>query len=75
MFPIDCLQTQLPISLQTSLKKRSDGYTLTDLFEIDNDAGASYHAELENTSKEILLESTSRGVWSIYKKEQKQVAL
>jgi hypothetical protein len=62
--------TQLPISLQTSLKKRSEGYTLTDLFEIDNDAGTLYYAELENTNKRIMLESTSRGEWSVYKRSR-----
>jgi hypothetical protein len=62
---------QLPISLQTSLKKRAKSFTLTDLFEIDNDAGASYYAALENTCKKIMLESTSRGEWSIYKKSKK----
>ncbi len=63
---------QLSLSLQKSLKRRSEGYTLTDLFEIDNDEGISYYAALENNSKKIVLKSTSSGEdWSIYKKNKK----
>ena len=62
---------QLPLSLQTSLQKRAEGYTITELFEIDNDAGTSYYAALENNSKKIILESISVGGWSIYQKSKK----
>ncbi len=62
---------QLPISLQSSLKKRSEGYTLADIFEVNNQDGTSYYVTIDNGEKRIMLKSGVAGDWSVYKKEKK----
>ena len=62
---------QLPISLQTRLKKDYSQYWITDLFEVTNDAGTSYYVTIENADAKVILKSASATAWNVYQKSQK----
>ena len=62
---------QLPISLQTRLKKDYGSYWITDLFEVANDTGTSYFVTIENADAKVVLKSASATAWSVYQKSQK----
>ena len=63
--------TQLPISLQASLKNNFDGYWISDLFEMANEEGTFYYLTIENADTRLVLKSTSDADWSTYKKQRK----
>ena len=54
---------QLPLSLQTSLKKGHEGAWITDLFEMSNEEGTSYYVTLETAETKVVLKSNSN-VWN-----------
>jgi hypothetical protein len=62
---------QLPIGLQTSLKKKYENFWISDLFEVSNDQGTAYYLTLENADSKVVLKSTGYG-WHVYKKQCKQ---
>lgn len=62
---------QLPIALQADLKKTSEGFWISDLFELANDEGTSYYITLENADTKLVLQSTSNSEWKTYKKLRK----
>lgn len=59
---------QLPLTLQTSLKKTYADHWITDLFELTNDAGTTYYVTLENAETKVVLQSASTQSWSLYQK-------
>jgi hypothetical protein len=61
----------LPLNLQSSLKKSSSNSWITDLFEIANQEGTSYYVTLETAASKIILKSTDGGNWMVYQKVQK----
>jgi hypothetical protein len=61
---------QLPISLQTSLKKQCGDLWISDLFEVANDQGTSYYVTLENADTKIVLKSSGSD-WTTYQKQRK----
>ena len=61
---------QLPLSLQTTLKKGHEGAWVTDLFEMSNDEGTSYYVTLETADSKVVLKSNSNG-WNAYSKTKK----
>jgi hypothetical protein len=61
---------QLPISLQTGLKQRYQGFWISDLFEVANDSGTSYYVTLENGDTKLVLKSTENG-WATFQKQRK----
>jgi hypothetical protein len=61
----------LPIKLQSSLKKGYEGYWISDLFEISNNDGTNYYITMENADSKIVLKSTSGGNWNSFKKSAK----
>ena len=63
--------TQLPISLQASLKKSYDCFWISDLFEIANDEGTTYYMTLETGDTKTILKANGSSDWTIYKKERK----
>lgn len=63
--------TELPIRLQTSLKKDYAGYWITDLFEYARPDGSSYFITIENADQKITLQSTEGFNWSVYRKFKK----
>jgi hypothetical protein len=66
------LSTQLPINLQTSLRKEYDGYWITDLFEFARQDSNGYFITIENADRIITLQSTDGASWSTYSKVKKQ---
>ena len=61
----------LPLSLQTSLKKEYGSYWISDLFEVSNSEGTSYYITVENADQKIMLKSTSGENWRTYRKNTK----
>jgi len=65
------LSTQLPINLQTSLKKEYDGYWITELFECAKSDSDSYFVTLHNADQVVTLQSIDGTSWSVYNKAKK----
>jgi hypothetical protein len=61
----------LPMSLQSSLKKEYGGRWITELFEMSNEEGTTYYITLEQADSKIVLKSESNSKWSVYKKTSK----
>jgi len=61
----------LPLRLQTSLKKYHTNSWITDLFEVSNPDSTSYYVTLETADTQIILKSTDGGNWMVYQKVQK----
>lgn len=61
---------QLPLSLQTGLKKGHESAWITDLFEMSNDEGTSYYVTLETGDSKVVLKSNGNG-WNAYSKTKK----
>jgi hypothetical protein len=66
------LSTQLPINLQTSLKKEYDGYWITELFEFARPDSNGYFITIQNANQVITLQSADGSSWSTYSKTKKQ---
>lgn len=62
--------TQLPISLQTNLKKDHEGYWISDLFEVANEQGTTYYVTLENGDTKLVLKSAGSN-WTSFQKQRK----
>ena len=62
---------QLPINLMTSLRKNYNGFWISDLFELSDDAGTTYYVTLESSDKKIVLRSDDLSTWETYSKERK----
>jgi hypothetical protein len=62
---------QLPLNLQTSLKKSYNSYWITDLFELSGNSGTGYYVTLETADTKIVLRSTDGSDWSVYQKSKK----
>jgi hypothetical protein len=62
---------QLPLSLISNLKKDFTNYWVSDLFEIQTEAGTSYYATLENADQTIVLKSEGTIGWMMFQKERK----
>ena len=65
------LSTQLPINLQTSLKKEYDGYWITDLFEFAKPDSNGYFITIQNADQVITLQSAAGATWFVYSKTKK----
>jgi hypothetical protein len=61
----------LPISLQTGLKKDYSKYWISDLFEVSNSEATGYYITLENADSKIVLKSTGGESWQTYQKKSK----
>lgn len=66
------LSTQLPINLQTSLKKDYTDFWITNLFEFSKQDSNGYYITIQNADKIITLQSTDGSTWSTYSKVKKQ---
>jgi hypothetical protein len=61
---------QLPLTLQTTLKKGADGAWISELFELSNDEGTSYYVTLETADSKVVMKSSGQS-WSQYSKSKK----
>ena len=62
---------QLPVTLQTALKKSYEAYWISDLFELSDENGTSYYVTVENGDAKITLKSTQVNEWTVYQKSRK----
>jgi len=62
---------QLPVMLQTEVKKDFSNYWITDLFELSNQNGTEYYVTLENADTKIVLKSSGHSSWVTYQKSRK----
>jgi uncharacterized protein YxeA len=62
--------TQLPISLQTNLKKDHEDFWISDLFEVANEQGTTYYITLENADTKLILKSMGSN-WTSFQKQRK----
>ena len=62
--------TQLPVKLQTSLKKEQEGFWITNLMEVAKESGTSYYVTLESADSRIILKSSGSS-WEEYRKVTK----
>ena len=62
---------QLPLNLQTSLKKSYSNYWISDLFEVARSSGTDYYVTFENADTKIVLRSADGSSWSLYQKSKK----
>ena len=62
---------QLPLSLQTSLKRSYNNYWISDLFEVAKTDGTNYYVTLETADTKIVLKSADGSDWSVYQKSRK----
>jgi len=63
--------SQLPISLQTSLRNQIDGLWITELFEVSNEEGTAYYVTLENSDTKQVLKASANGDWNNFQKQRK----
>ncbi|MEO7923266.1 MAG: hypothetical protein ABIR30_06265 [Chitinophagaceae bacterium] len=61
----------LPISLQTNLKKNYPGYWISDLFEVAKNDGTAYYLTLESADTKLVLKSSNSSNWTVYSKSKK----
>ncbi|MGV3656486.1 MAG: hypothetical protein ACO1NX_00980 [Chitinophagaceae bacterium] len=63
---------QLPLTLQTAMKKEYPAHWITDLFELTNDEGTTYYVTLETADTKVVLQSASTTAWHVYQKTQQR---
>ena len=61
----------LPLALQSNLKKNYGTYWISDLFEVANNEGTTYYVTVENADAKIVLKATDGKSWASYKKIKK----
>lgn len=64
--------SQLPLELQSSLKKVASNHWISDLFEIQSEAGTSYYLTTENADQIVVLKSEGTNGWQVFQKEKKE---
>jgi CRISPR/Cas system-associated exonuclease Cas4 (RecB family) len=62
---------ELPMILQTSLKKNYSNYWISDLFEVAKNGITEYYITLENADRQIILQSSGGDEWESYRKVRK----
>jgi len=62
---------QLPLNLQSSLKKSYSHYWISDLFEMATNDETGYYVTIENADTKIVLKSTNGSDWSVFQKSKK----
>jgi hypothetical protein len=63
---------QLPLELQSSLKKMVANSWVSDLFEIQTETGTSYYVTTENANQIVILKSEGTNGWQLFQKEKKE---
>ncbi len=61
----------LPLSLQTNLKREYAGYWVSDLMEVAKDEETIYYITLENADAKVVLKAAGGNGWNQYKKVKK----
>lgn len=61
----------LPLALQSDLKKNYSQYWISDLFEVANEEGTAYYITLEDADTKKILKANDGKSWYDYKKVKK----
>lgn len=61
----------LPLALQSDLKKNHSEYWISDLFEVANENGTTYYITLEDADSSLVMKSANAKNWDTYKKVKK----
>ena len=61
----------LPLNQQIGLKNKSNGYWISDLFEVAKNGTTSYYVTLENAYSKMVLRSTGGSNWEEFKTVKK----
>jgi len=61
----------LPLALQSDLKRNHSEYWISDLFEVANDNGTAYYITMEDAEATVVLKATNGKNWETYKKVKK----
>ena len=62
---------ELPLKLQTDLKKNYDTYWISDLFEAAREEGTAYYLTLEDADTRLVLKASADNNWTVYEKTKK----
>jgi hypothetical protein len=62
---------ELPMTLQSELKKSYGEYWISDLFEVANADGTTYYATVENADTKVVLKASDGKTWTSYRKTKK----
>jgi hypothetical protein len=62
---------QLPLYLQSSLRKSQNNAWVSDLFEVSTSRGTSYYVTLENAGTKTVLKSVNGRAWSVFQKDKR----
>jgi len=62
---------ELPLKLQTDLKKNYESYWISDLFETAREEGTSYYITLEDADTRLVLRASADNSWTVYEKTKK----
>lgn len=65
------VSSQLPIKLQSDLRRNYSDLWISDLFEVADQHSTTYYVTLENADNKLVLKSTGSQGWIMYKKEKK----
>lgn len=63
--------SELPLKLQTDLKKNYENYWISDLFEAAREEGTSYYLTLEDADTRLVLKASADNSWTVYEKSKK----
>lgn len=63
--------SELPLKLQTDLKKNYESYWISDLFEAAREEGTSYFLTLEDADTRLVLKASADNSWTVYEKTKK----
>ena len=61
----------MPMHLQTELKKDYNNYWVSDLFEVSKPEGTAYYVTLENADTKLVLKAENGNDWNYYQKVKK----
>ena len=62
---------QLPINLQSDLRKEYSQYWITELFEFATDDETLYYVVVENGDQKVTLKTSGSASWTVFKKAKK----
>lgn len=64
-------QQNLPLTLQTELKKNYSDHWISNLFEVTKESGTCYYITVEDADSRMVLKATDGINWSVYRKIKK----
>jgi hypothetical protein len=62
---------RLPDGLQSDIKKKYEGFWISDLFQVTNGVSPAYFITIENADRKIILKAESNQSWSHYAEVKK----